>query len=515
MARMGLSAPRVDAATRRRLAFGSTLGAGSLLALALVLIANYLAFRHYQRWDWTSSKLYTLSEKSESILRGLERDVSVVVFMDEQTEAFEPTKELLARYGAASPRVKVSVVDPVRNPARAQQLVEQYDVQRAAVVFESGGDKRVVEAADLADYDYAAMQMGGAPEMKGFKGEQLFTSAIVELVEERKPSILFTTGHGEPSLDSSEPRGFGRLQRFLGNDNFSIEEWASLGKNEVPAGTDLVVVAGPTQPFAQPELELLGRYVRGGGRVLVMVDPNLSASGRIADSGLAGWLGGFGVAAGDDVVIDPTNLLPFFSAETIFAGNYGDHAIVQALRQARVPVVFSLARSVRPATDAPAGTVTTLVETSPEGWGERDLDALGSVEKGGDDLAGPVALGVAVDLGGGSSDPEGPEEQAAEGEDAAAATPARPPAGRMVVYGDSDFATNGQLDQPGNATLIANTLNWMVQRETHLGIAPKEPEQVRLSLAPQQRRQIFWLVVAGIPAATLIAGIAINMRRRR
>ena len=95
------------------------------------------------------------------------------------------------------------------------------------------------------------------------------------------------------------------------------------------------------------------------------------------------------------------------------------------------------------------------------------------------------------------------------------AAPDKPPAGRMVVYGDSDFATNGQLDQPGNATLIANTLNWMVQRETHLGIAPKEPEQVRLSLAPQQRRQIFWLVVAGIPAATLIAGIAINMRRRR
>jgi ABC-type uncharacterized transport system involved in gliding motility auxiliary subunit len=501
----------VDAATRRRLIFGSALGAGSLLALALVLIANYLAFRHYQRWDWTQSRLYTLSEKSESILRGLDRDVSVVVFMDEQTEVFEPTKELLARYAAASPRVQVSVIDPVRNPARAQQLVEKYDVQRAAVVFESGDDKRVVEAADLAEYDYAAMQMGGAPEMKGFKGEQLFTSAIVELVEQSKPSILFTTGHGEPSLDSSEPRGFARLQRFLGNDNFAIEEWASLGKNEVPAETDLVVIAGPTQPFARPELEMLGRYLRGGGRVLVMIDPNLAPSGRIADSGLAAWLAGFGVAAGDDVVIDPTNLLPFFSAETIFAGNYGDHPITEALRQARVPVVFALARSVRPAPEAPAGTVSPLVETSPDGWGERDLDELGSVEKGPQDLAGPVPLGVAVDLGG-KVEPAGDGEEAAANGAAAAA---KPPAGRMVVYGDSDFATNGQLDQPGNATLIANTLNWMVQRETHLGIAPKEPEQVRLSLLPQQRRGIFWLVVAGIPAATLIAGIAITMRRRR
>jgi hypothetical protein len=356
------------------------------------------------------------------------------------------------------------------------------------------------------------MQMGGAPELKGFKGEQLFTSAIVELVEQSKPSILFTTGHGEPSLDSSEARGFARLQRFLGNDNFAIEEWASLGKSSVPEGTDLVVVAGPTQPFARPELELLGRYVRGGGRVLVMVDPNLGGSGRIADSGLAGWLAGFGVEVGDDVVIDPTNLLPFFSAETIFAGNYGDHPVTEALRQARVPVVFALARSVRAAADAPAGTITALVETRPDGWGERDLDNLGAVEKGGEDLAGPVALGVAVYLGG-DADRDAAEEEAADAEPAEPEE--APAAGRMVVYGDSDFATNGQLDQPGNATLIANTLNWMVQRETHLGIAPKEPEQVRLSLTPQQRRQIFWLVLAGIPGATLIAGIAINVRRRR
>ena len=92
---------------------------------------------------------------------------------------------------------------------------------------------------------------------------------------------------------------------------------------------------------------------------------------------------------------------------------------------------------------------------------------------------------------------------------------AKGPNGRMVVYGDSDFATNSQLDQPGNATLIANTLNWMVERETHLGIAPKEPEQVHLSLTPQERRLNFFLVVLGLPAAALAAGIAVTVRRRR
>jgi hypothetical protein len=510
---------RIDQATRKRLLFGSTLGAAALLALALVGILNYLGFRHYLRWDWTRSQLYTLSEKTLSILGGLDRDVDVIVFMDEGSEVFEPTRELLARYAAASPRIEVSIVDPLRNPARAQQLVEQYDVQRAAVVFESGGDKRVVEATDLAEYDYAAMEMGGAPQMKGFKGEQQFTSAIVELVEERKRSILFTTGHGEPSLDSMDPRGFGRLQRFLGQDNFAIEEWASLGKPEVPAGTDLVVVAGPTAPFIQPEVELLGRFVRGGGRVLVLLDPNLSATGRIADNGLAQWLAGFGVEVGDDLVIDPTNMLPFFSAETIFAAGFGTHPITEALRQARLPVVFAAARSVRAAGGADGdsagrpGSVVQLVETSPEGWGERDLDDLSiAVQRDPEDLAGPVSLGVAVDL---AARPE-PAVPGLEAEPPPGAAPGEPGSGgRMVVFGDSDFATNGQLDQPGNATLIANTLNWMVERETHLGIAPREPEQVRLSLTPQQRRQSFWLLVLGIPGAALVAGVVITVKRRR
>ena len=506
----------LERSTKRRLVFGSTLGAAALLAIAFVGILNYLAVRHYWRWDWTRSQLYTLSERTTNILEALDKDVSVVVFMDDTSEVFEPTKELLARYAAASPRIDVDVIDPARNLARAQQLVERYDVDRAAVVFESGGDKRIVDAADLADYDYSAMQMGGAPELTGFKGEQLFTSAIVELVEERKPTILFTTGHGEPSLDDLEPRGLGRLQRFLGQDNFTIEEWASLGKTEVPAGTDLIVVAGPSQPFAEPELQLLGRFLAGGGRLLVMLDPNLTATGRVADTGLAGWLAAQGVAVGDDVVIDPTNLLPFFSAETIFAGNYGSHPITEALRQARAPVVFSLARSVRAAPAAPEGKVTELVLTSPEGWGETNLEQLEGVEKQEGDLAGPVSLGVAVELGGS----EAPAEEAAPGEDgepqpAASSAAAAGGGGRMVVFGDSDFATNSQLDQPGNFTLIANTLNWMVERETHIGIPPKEPEQVRLSLTPQERTQALLLAVVGLPLAMLIAGIVVNVRRRR
>jgi len=32
--------------------------------------SNWIGYRHYARSDWTSSKLYTLSEKSKNVLKG-------------------------------------------------------------------------------------------------------------------------------------------------------------------------------------------------------------------------------------------------------------------------------------------------------------------------------------------------------------------------------------------------------------------------------------------------------------
>ena len=62
-------------ADRRQVIQGTTVGAGIVLVLALFAMVNYLAMRHYQRFDWTSSKLYSLSEKTLSVARGIDREI--------------------------------------------------------------------------------------------------------------------------------------------------------------------------------------------------------------------------------------------------------------------------------------------------------------------------------------------------------------------------------------------------------------------------------------------------------
>jgi ABC-type uncharacterized transport system involved in gliding motility auxiliary subunit len=489
--------PEVSETSRRRLVRTGTLSAGVVLLAALLVIVNYFSWKYYKRFDWTSSHLYSLSQKSRDVLRQLKSDVDVVVLMPPEQNLYAPTKELLARYAAASPRIHVQFADPEKNPIQTQQLARKYQVTTAGVVVARGKDRRIIDAGELGDFDFSGVQFGQQPEMTGYKGEQLITSAILQIAEGRKPKALFTTGHGERSLDDTGPRGLASAREILGRDNFDIEEWASLGKAAVPAKTDLVVIPGPSGSFVKPELDALAAYVRGGGRLLVLLDPTLSqGGGGLVQTGLESWLAAYGVKVGQNIVVDPANPLPFFGSETLFVKEYGDHPITRALRSGNLPVLVSLARSAGKG-EAPAGTeVTELLRTSSEGWGETDLAHLDHVARDAADLPGPVPLGVAVEIkstGGGNQRPA-----------------------RLVVFGDSDFAANQLMRaNVANSMLLSNSLNWLVERESLLGIPPRKTEQVRLSLTPGQLHTVWALVVLVLPGLALAGGLYIYFRRRR
>ncbi|HEY4591385.1 MAG TPA: Gldg family protein, partial [Thermoanaerobaculia bacterium] len=89
----------MDQANRRRLVKTGTLSAGVLLLAALLVIVNYFGWKYYKRFDWTSSQLYSLSDKTRNVLKGLNKDVDFIVFMspDQQRDLYQPTNELLQR----------------------------------------------------------------------------------------------------------------------------------------------------------------------------------------------------------------------------------------------------------------------------------------------------------------------------------------------------------------------------------------------------------------------------------
>ncbi len=501
-------------ASNRQLTKTGLLSAGILLVAALLGIVNYFGWKYHQRFDWTTTALYSLSEKSEKVLAGLDREVEIVALLSPEKQAglFGPTRELLDRYGAASRRIKVRFVDPQRNPVEAQQLARRFGLENASVVFVSGETKKVVDAGDLAEYDYSSMGMGEPPKLVAFKGEQMFTNALIQLGQARQPKVLFTTGHGEVPLDGVEERGLSSLRELLKGDGFAVEEWATLGQPLVPPDTDLLVIAGPTGNFVPPELDAIGAYLDRGGRLLALLDPVLSRSGPgLVASGLEPLLAKHGAQVDTDIVVDPSNPLPMFGAETLFSNLYGQHPIVEPLSRQSLPMLVSLARSVR-AVEGPAGAqVTELLRTSDAGWGETDLAALDKVGKDDRDLPGPLPLGVAV---GGAAKPTAPADEDLPAPPAPAAEDPKAP--RLVVFGDSDLATNQYWNaNVGNATAIGNAVNWLVERKDLIAIPPKKTEQARLSLTTGQLRNVYLLVLGILPGLAIAAAIWVRARRRK
>jgi len=98
----------------------STTSVAILLAFALAGMVNWLGFRHYARADWTKSQIYSLSDKTLNVLKGVTGDVKVIVFMTPSTPLFAETKELLARYQAKTPKLSVEYIDPERDPLQAE-----------------------------------------------------------------------------------------------------------------------------------------------------------------------------------------------------------------------------------------------------------------------------------------------------------------------------------------------------------------------------------------------------------
>jgi len=481
---------------RKKILSGGNATLAVLAVLGILVILNAVSARRFKRWDWSGSQIYSLSDKTAKLLSGLKTDVAATVLLQPDDPVYDEIHELLANYQAKSPHVRVEYLDPTRQPARVEEIIKTFGLgrgDRTAIVFSSGERHRHITLDELVDLDMSTAEMGMAPRVKDFKGEAAFTSAILSVSEENQKTVYFLKGHGEIAIEDGGPGGISRLAEALKRQNLKVVTTDALGKGGIPKDCDLLVLAGPTLGFAPSEADALGAYIDGGGRLLALVDPVLSREGGMQELGIERTLLARGVAVGNDIVLDPSRLLTFGSAESFGVSDFPSHIITKDL--AGTFIVMSLARSVAPVSPPQNGwVVTSLLRTSEAGWAERDLKDLGgAVSKGPDDGPGPVSVGVAAE-----------KKAAAGGKDA-----------RLIVIGNSRVAHNQFIGAGSGLDFLLNAAGFLVGQEEQIGIAPKEPEQVRLQMSPNQERAVALFTLFGMPGLAILAGVVVWLFRRR
>ncbi|NIM90043.1 MAG: hypothetical protein GTO17_03755, partial [Candidatus Aminicenantes bacterium] len=86
--------------------------------------------------------------------------------------------------------------------------------------------------------------------------------------------------------------------------------------------------------------------------------------------------------------------------------------------------------------------------------------------------------------------------------------------GRLAVFGDSDFATNGYYNLSGNGNFFLNTVNWLTEEADLISIQPRTSSPRTIQLTPSQGRMIFFTSVIILPLIVLITGISVWVRRK-
>ena len=468
----------VDYFRRRNARYGAIASISVLVFLGILVAVNYLSVRQNKRWDLTKNKQYTLSDQTVKLLKNLDSPVKFLVF--DRADNFDRFRSTLEEYKYQSPsRVAVEYIDADKRPVEAKQ----YQVQTyGTVVLEYKGRTERVTTAE----------------------EQDLTTGLVKVLSPNKKKVYFLQGHGEHDPDSSERDGYSAVKTGLGADNYDVAKLVLAQEKDVPADASVVVVAGPRTDLFQPEADMLQRFLKKGGHVMVLIDPpdEKAAPTPVLDALLKDW----DFEAGKDIVVDASGMgqLIGTDASVPVVAKYPSHPITERFN---VITAFPLARSITPILPASNGRAAVpLIQTSERSWAETDMNQLksGRVELNADkgDKAGPVTIGAVT------------ATNATDVPTDAAKTDQRPPESRFVAIGDSDFAANYAIRIQGNQDLFVNTINWLAQQENLISIRPKPPSDSRLTITQREATAVLWMSLLVIPAVVFGTGVYTWWRKR-
>jgi len=270
--------PKPSFSPARKWSVSLSVVVSTIAVFALMLMLNYLAARHYYRFPLALNTQTEISPLTLRVLSGVTNPVKAVVFFDKQEPLFDSVWGLLKEYRFACPKLTVEAVDYITDPASAELARAKYQLSFSSekdkdmVIFDCQGRTRIVNVGELSELDMAPLMSGNSQEIKRthFKGEMMFTSAILGVSNPRQLKACYVQGHGEHDLDSDHKlMGYSKFNELLRDNNIEVQVLRLDGPGEIP-DCQLMIIAGPKNPFLPEELAKVDQYLKQGGRVWVM-----------------------------------------------------------------------------------------------------------------------------------------------------------------------------------------------------------------------------------------------------
>ena len=452
----------------------------ALTAMVCVVLANLLALRNPAQIVLTQSADYSLSPLTKNVLGALTNDVRAVVLFDRQADLFEPVKNLLTEYERKSPRLKLELIDLAREPARAEEVQQQLQMPLNSpdnrVIFAANNSAKAISESELSILDFSEFIDTREARRTHFAGEKLFTSAIVAVTEGRQTKVGFVTGHGEhKASDTGGQWGYSKFANILQQKGLLLQQIPLAGTNSIPADCRMLIIAGPRTPYSGGELAKLREFVDIGGSLFTLF--NFYSLQR--PTGLEKFLADYDFEIGINQVSDSKNEQSG-QGGLLLVDDLGSHPITKPILGSRLQMLLPRSVGLPEAENDESPTVSILAHSSDAG------QAVGQIQgnKGSVEMEGKIPL-IAAKLH---------------------ANDGQPPA-RIVVAGDSLFLGNSAIEAGANRDFASLAVNWLLEREHLLAIAPRTVTEYRIDLNRAEMTSITWLLLLVLPGGTLGLGL--------
>ncbi len=461
-----IKAPRADATVSARQArFGATAGLYTIVVIAALVLANWLANHYNKTYDTTSNKRYTLSQETQKLVKNLKSDANIT-YIDKST-GFDSARGMLDRYKNLSSKIHVQYVDLQKQP----MVARSYGLRFSGTAYVETGQRR--------------------EEAKSLTEEGITGAFLKDLKGVRK--VCFVSGSREHSIDNTDGNGLSQFKTFLERDNYQASAVTLLDKTEVSKDCNVLVIAGPQSDYTANEVTALKNYVQGGGRVMFLLDPplNFGREHISENTGLTDLLAGWGVTEDKDLVLEqnPMGQLFGYGPEIPLVNSYESQPIVSELKGNFTG--FPVTRSMQ-IKNGDKTTVEKLFSTTDRAIATTRLDSNEINPSDPNNKKGPFILGAAGSYNTGNANNPG----------------------RFVVIGSSGFLANAMIAFQGNRDLALNAVNWLSSDEDLISIRPKAPEDRRLNVNQRQMNLFFYFDLIAIPLMIIVGGITIFLKRR-
>jgi ABC-2 type transport system permease protein len=285
-----------------------------VLILGIIIIINLLSNFLFFRLDLTSDHRYTITRATRDLIKNVDEPMLFKVYLDgEIPTAFKrlrnETREMLTEFKAYNKNIVFEFIDPNSMPdkgsrtALQQQLYSKGLIPRQITNSSKGKvSSQTIFPGAIVSYQGKEFPMSilktqlGKPEEEMVNNsiqqlEYTFASTIKTLTTRKKPSVAFTTGHGELSEYKTYGAAYA-LSAFYEVDRVELNgKGSSLFKldpsdtNRLIRRYDAIIIARPDSAFSRLDAFLVDQFIMYGGKVLWFIDPIFASLDSLQDTG--------------------------------------------------------------------------------------------------------------------------------------------------------------------------------------------------------------------------------------